>query len=375
MARKRGTGSLFRRQSDGRWIGRLPDGRGGHTHVTGTDPEDVRRRLEEARRKRDRRGSASSPGGERTGELILRYLATVAPVRDRPRTIEGYHQLARDHLIPAIGTIRVAQLEPADAQRVVRRMTAARLSPTTIAHAIALLSVVLRHAMREGLTDRNVASLVVLPRQERRRLPSLTTEQVRAFLDLTRGEELWPVWVLCATTGMRIGEVLGLRWQDVEPDAVHVNGQWRRVRVDARTVDWIHVPPKTGTSRRTVYLPALAREAMAVAKAQAHAPVPVFARRDGVPRDRTVVTKAFADALARHGFPSVRLHSLRHTAAVAMLDATGGDLRAVSATLGHASIAITNDVYGKDAEAARRRARDGMDRAMSPVDEERTGTA
>lgn len=101
-----------------------------------------------------------------------------------------------------------------------------------------------------------------------------------------------------------------------------------------------------------------------MARADARSAVLVFARRDGQPMDRSVVTKAFGSALTRHGFPSVRLHSLRHAAAVSMLDVMGGDIRAVSAVLGHASIVTTVSIYGQEADDARRRAAEAMDRAM-----------
>lgn len=129
-------------------------------------------------------------------------------------------------------------------------------------------------------------------------------------------------------------------------------------------MEYRRVEPKTPKSRRTLYLPALAQEAMTVAKAQGRSAVLVFSRADGQPRDRSVVTKAFAKALARHGFPSVRLHSLRHSAAVGMLDVMGGDIRAVSAVLGHSSIGTTVDMYAKEADDARKRAAEAMDRAM-----------
>lgn len=132
-------------------------------------------------------------------------------------------------------------------------------------------------------------------------------------------------------------------------------------------IEYRRVQPKTPKSRRTLYLPALAREALTVQKAQATAPVPVFARRDGQPMDRTTVTKAFADTLVRHGFPPVRLHSLRHSAAVAMLQASSGNVWAVSNTLGHASLAITSDVYAKEADEARRQGMEAMEKAMSPI--------
>ena len=379
MVRRHGHGTVFRRSSDGRIIGRLPDGRGGHRQVSRPDApgawEEVRRELDAMRRERDRtlRSSATVRGGERLRELVARYLDTIAPRRVRARTLEGHRQIARDHLIPALGSIRVAQLDVADAQHMVERMTAAGHAPSTVRNAVVLLSVVLRQAMREETIDRNVASLVALPRQRQRTLPSLTTDEVAAFIEATRGERFWPAWTLAATTGMRISEVLGLRWEDVlpsasDPRAVAITGQWRRGAIvqgaDGPEREWHRDPTKTERSRRTVPLSPLGIEALTVARTAARSPVHVFARSDGGPVDRSAVTKAFHKALTKHGHPSVRFHSLRHAAASGMLDATGGDLRAVSAMLGHASINTTVSIYGKEADEARKRAAEAWGAAL-----------
>jgi integrase len=374
MVRRHGHGTIFQRSSDGRIVGRLPDGRGGHRYVSRPDlpgaREEVRRELDAMRRERDRslRSTGTGRGGERLRDLLERYLDTIAPTRVRARTLEGYRQIARDHLIPNLGPLRVAQLDPADAQRLVERMTAAGHAPTTVRNAVVLLSAVLRQAMREGGTDRNVASLAILPRQRSRTLPSLTTEQVADFIEATRGERFWPVWTLAATTGMRISEALGLRWSDVTETTVTITGQYRRGAIvegeDGPEREWLREPTKTERSRRTVHLPPHGVEAMAEAKAAARSPVHVFARSDGAPVDRSAVTKAFHKALTKHGLPSVRFHSLRHAAASGMLEATGGDLRAVSAVLGHASINTTIAVYGKEADEARKRAAEAWGRAL-----------
>lgn len=374
--RKYGHGTIYVRASDLRLIGRLPDGRGGYRYVTRPRDtpehrEEVRRELDAMRRERDRSLSASATrrGGERVRDLLRRYLDTIAPKRTRARTLEGHRQIARDHIEPVLGSIRVTQLDATDAQRLVDRMTAAGHAPSTVRNAVVLLSVALRQAMREQSIDRNVASLVVLPRASTRTLPSLTTEQVADFIEATRGERFWPVWTLAATTGMRISEVLGLRWGDVLPSAtdprtVTITGQWRRVGLVDGQMEWERDQPKTERSRRTLYLPELAREALTVAKAAARSPIHVFARSDGAPVDRSAVTKAFHKALTKHGYPSVRFHSLRHTAASSLLDQMGGDIRAVSATLGHASINTTVGIYGKEADEARKRAAAAMDRAL-----------
>jgi integrase len=363
MTRKYGTGACY--QNGNRWIGRLPDGRGGHRYFTGPDQADVVRRMDEARRSRDRTTSSSPRGGERLRDLMDRYLTTVAPHRNRPRTLELHRQEAEHHILPVIGSIRVAQLDAKDVQRVVDRMVARGYSPKTIQNVVNTLSAVLRHAMREEAVTRNVAGLAVLPRIVRPKLPSLTTDQVHAFLEATRGEPLWPVWVLAATMGLRVSEVLGLLWRDVTPTSITISGQYRRSRDADGNIRHSREEPKTEQSKATLYLPELAREALAVAKAQGTSVKLVFPGRGGNPRDRRYVGRAFERALVKHGLPAVRLHSLRHSFVVSILDETGGDLRAAQAVARHTSVTTTVDRYGREADEARRRAADATDRAMA----------
>ena len=376
MTRKYGTGSLHQRASDGRWIGRLPDGRGGHRYVTGTDEDTVRRRLDEMRRERDRTTSGTRRGGQRLRELVMRWQATV-DIHNRPKTRSNNAQLARDHVLPAMGSIRVAQLEQDDVQRLVNRMAAAGLSRGTIENAVGLVRTVLRFAIQEGDLTRDVTRGVRLPEPSGERLPRLTTEQLRAFLEATREDDLWPVWVLLGTTAIRVGELLGLRWRDIGPDdaTITIAGQYRPVverDAEGRRTALVfeRVEPKTPGSRRQLHLPALAREAIRVQRSKATSAIVVFARPSGEgPLPHAWLVRRFHDALTAHGLPSVRLHSLRSTAIVATLDANGGDLRDAMHLAGHASITTTIHSYAQDADAARRRAAEAMDRAMGKKEE------
>lgn len=374
--RKYGHGSLYQRQSDGRWIGRLPDGRGGYRYTTGTDEDQVRRRLEEMRRERDRTTSGTRRGGERLRDMIARWQATV-DVHNRPKTQANNAQLARDHVNPAIGGIRAAQLELDDIQRLVNRMHAVGRSRGTIENAVGLVRTVLRHGITEGSLTRDVTQGVRYPAASGERLPSLTTDELRRFLDVTRGEPLWPAWVLLGTTAMRVGELLGLRWRDIGPDdaTATISGQYRTVverdAAGERTaLVFQRVEPKTPGSRRTLHLPTLAREAIRVQRAQATSAVVVFARPSGEgPVDRAWLNRRFHDALVAHGFtvedgPTYRLHSLRSTAIVAVLEATGGNLLAAREMAGHENIQTTIRSYASVVEEARVTAAEAMDRAL-----------
>lgn len=370
-----GEGTLFQR-ANGRWEGRLPDGHGGYRSVTGTDKDEVRARLRQLRRERDvKRRDSERRGGERLGSFLARWLDDVAALRVRARTLHGHRQIVENHLVPRLGRHLVSDLSHADVQRMVTALSADH-APQTVHNIVRVLSSALEQARREELVTVNVARLAVLPQRGREPLPALTTEQLRAFLTATKGEPHWPLWALAAATGMRQGELLALRWMDVDLAAgtLTVAGTLRmRFEGEGRDRELIVIrqEPKTPKSRRTLHLPALARSALEAQKARATSATYVFARPNGWPLDPGQVTRIFQRALVAHGLmsdddgaPSIRFHSLRHTAAMTMLDHVGGDLRAVSAVLGHASIAITVDRYGAHADEARKRGAGAMDDAM-----------
>lgn len=348
--------------------------------------------------------------------MVARWQATV-DVHNRPKTRANNAQMARDHVNPTIGAIRVTQLEHDDIQRLVNRMASSGLSRGTIQNAVGLVRTVLRHGIVEGTVVRDVTLGVRYPEASGERLPSLTTAQLRRFLEGTKGEPLWPVWALLGTTAIRIGELLGLRWKDIgteappaiaegadsaiaihsaagvqsvraitarsrdsaaprssyNPVTIAIAGQYRTVVVkDAEGkrigLAFPRVEPKTPGSRRELHLPALAREAIRVQRAQATSAVVVFARHSGEgPMERAWLNRQFHKALTAHRLPSVRLHSLRHSALVAILDGTAGDLRAAQSVARHRNIQTTVSVYGRDADEARKRGAAAMDKVMEEM--------
>ena len=362
-----GDGNVYRRGD--RWEARIPDGRGGYRTRSGTDEHEVRAWWREARRQRDRTTSSPRRGGERVRDYLARWLAETAPKRLRPRTLAGHAWIVEHRLLPHLGRYRLRDLHQTDVARMVTALSET-LAPQSVHNTVHVLGGALQAAVREGAIESNVARLVELPRRGRPEpVASMSPDEVRAFLEATRDHRHWAIWALAFATGMRRGEVLSLRWRDVAEDTVSVVGTYRRVRVSEDACVWRLEEPKTPRSRRTLYLPALGRQAIAVAKSRATSARIVFARRDGSgPLDHDQVSKAFRKAVVAAGYPSVELHSLRHTSAQAMLDRLGGDLRAVSVTLGHSTIATTADVYGAAADDARKRAAAAMDDAMEGME-------
>lgn len=354
--RRYGTGSIYQRSSDQRWIGVLR-GPGGRQYVTGLDRNDVERRLQALGKSSTSRRRRSEPAVE----WLRRWLREYAPQQLRPRTLDGYRAMVEMWVAPAIGSVPIRELRVVDVERMVNSVLAKR-SPQTARHALKVLRSALAQAVRSEIIDRNVAALVRAPKITRPSLEPLTLEEARRFLESVRDHPRYPLYSLAITTGMRRGELLGLRWPQVNlvKGTVTVNATLRQVG----PYDFAWDEPKTERSKRTLPLSAIAIEALREQKARATSASVVFARPDGRPLPPAEVTREFQALLAAAGLRQVRFHDLRHSAAAIMLDRSGGDIRQVSAMLGHSTIATTVDVYGGIAEAAKERAAAAMDEAF-----------
>lgn len=352
----------FQRSSDGRWIGRVrgPDGR--TRHVTGTDREDVVQRMETLYR--DLMTLSSPPTDGPLREHLERWFVDATRGRrNRPRTLRNNLAQARLHILPELGGRNVSTILPSDVQRMADRMTSQGYAVQTTRNVVNILSVVLETAAADRIILVNPCRHVRLPKREAPVLPSMSTDEMLAFLEASRGEPLWPAWALAFATAMRAGELCGLRWSDWDRErrTVTIDGQYRRVR-EGNRIRFVRQPGKTANARRTLHLPDLATEALTAQLAQATSAIVVFATAQGHPLDPTWLSHRWADTLKAHELPHVRLHSIRHTSAVSMSDASGGDIVAVSKVLGHSTIAVTVDMYGREADAARQRGASYMDR-------------
>ncbi|MGB4777439.1 tyrosine-type recombinase/integrase [Microbacterium sp.] len=286
-----------------------------------------------------------------------------------------YRTLARVHLAPApLGTMALAAIRPTHVEALVQRMRDAGSSDSTIRTTYTVLRAVLDGAVRDKLVADNVAAKVKRPavtsradgRDEARHL---APSEVRAVLDAAAGTRYAAILSLIAGTGLRRGEALALRWEDVDLEEGVVRVRWTLSRVGA---DLVSTPPKTMRSRRDVPLTpgvvTLLRKHDIAQKAErlragsqwGNDRGLVFTTELGAPIDPRNLFRAFVAAVGRSGIDAtgVGLHTLRHSAATGMLDA-GVPLHVVSRVLGHSSVAITGDIYGH-ADDTRQRDAIGM---------------
>jgi integrase len=289
-------------------------------------------------------------------QFLERWLDEVVRVRNRPRTYYGYKGAVARYLVPHIGAIMLHQLTPADVQALIGALLAVRtpepLAAATVRYARDVLNRALNTAVAWGFIARNPAHRVAVPRDAGRTITPLTVEQARQLLAALQGHRLEALYRVALSLGLRRGEVLGLRWVDVDLNGatITITGGLQRVNnVLERT------PPKTAGSAATLPLPpALVRalrqhhqrqeaERAACPDWQEHGYV--FPSRIGTPFEPTNLNRHLKALLRRAGLPRIRVHDLRHSCA-SLLIAQDVHPKVIQTILRHANISTTMDVYG-----------------------------
>jgi integrase len=307
------------------------------------------------------------------GAFLVGWLTDVVRLTVRPRTYASYRQVVRLHLAPGLGAVPLATLSPADVQAFLNAQSATRLAARTVAYQRGVLRCALGHAERMGLVNRNVARLARPPRVPRRQVSPLSVEQARIFLSVIVGDRLEALYLVALGVGLRQGEILGLRWSDLDLAGGTLTVRYALARIDGRLM---LVEPKSATSRRVVPLPGFVRDALLIHRErQAQEPQPlrplppspfadlVFTTTFGTPLDGITVTRRFQRLLVSAGLPRQRFHDLRHACASLLL-AQGVPARVVMETLGHSEISLTLNTYSHVLPSLGREAAERMDDAL-----------
>ncbi len=361
-----GSGGHIRQRPNGLWEGIYVGADHRHHSLYAKTRGEVQTKLRAALTSADE-GIKPASGRTTVGNWLEVWLRTSVEQRNRPRTAASYRETVERYIIPAVGRIPLVKLAPED----VSRMTAdlerrGKLSPTTIYYTYAVLRIALNRAVKTGRVARNVATLVDPPRKARPRLEPLSADQVRTFLASVGADRSGPLYTCAVALGMRQGELLGLRWSDVDLD-----GGTLTVRHSLEVGMRVLAEPKTDRAKRTLTL-----SPSVIATLRAHrtrqleeriAAGPrwhdrdfVFATPTGEPLDTRNVTKAFQRALAKAELPRQRFHDLRHACATLLLE-DGEELAVISRILGHSNLSTTADVYAHLTPAMLQRSADRMD--------------
>ena len=249
--------------------------------------------------------------------------------------------------------MKLKAVTPAHIRGLYRNKLSSGLSPRTVQYIHVTLHKALKQAVLDGLVPQNAAEAVKPPQVRREEMRPLTPEQVKALLEVARGDRLEALYLLAVTTGLRQGELLGLKWEDVDFEEGKL--QVRRTLATAKGGPAL-TAPKTTKSRRSVSLTRSSVDALrSHLKRQLEETKRagslwqenglVFASEEGQPLKRRNVTNCkFRSLRKRAGLAAIRFHDLRHTCATLLLGRNVNP-KIVSEMLGHASIAITLDTY------------------------------
>jgi integrase len=306
-------------------------------------------------------GSHTDAARETVATFLSRWLRDYAQINVAARTYDRYEGIVRDHLVPSLGSIRLDQLRPAhilaaERQWLVggRKRGAGGLSSRTVLHHHRVLREALAHAVRWQLITTNPADAVAPPRVQRTEMQAFTGDQAARLLEWLDGSEFAVPITTALYTGLRIGELLALRWRDIDFEAKRLTVQ--RSMYPLRGGDVAFGPTKTHQSRRPVTVPTIAMDGLRSQRriqmerrllagpAWVGDPDLVFDDGMGGPLSPGRLRTAFQRVLRESGLPRLRFHDLRHTMASLML-ASGEHPKVVSERLGHSTVALTLDVY------------------------------
>jgi integrase len=355
--RANGDGQL-RQRTTGLWEGRYSVWVGGalrQRSVYAASKDEAAAKLRAAQAQRDR-GVVVRPGQERTVAEFTAFWLASARSKVRPRTLESYGDLARLHLLPHLGRVQLTRLRPEHVQRMESAMLAAGLSAKTVRNAHFLLHDILGQALRWDRVAVNVVGKVEPPRLERTEMRALSADEARRMVAAAEGHELEALLLLAVHTGMRQGELLALRWPDVDLEAGRLRVAASMVRLKGRPA--LRAEPKSDRGRRTVLLTAPAVVALRRHRREARVLDPrghVFADAGGGPLSASTVQKRWRRFGDGAGLPpEVRFHDLRHTWATLALE-QGIPLPLVAEQLGH-DPAVTMRTYAHVTTAMHERA-------------------
>jgi integrase len=376
--RHTGEGAVYQRASDGLWVGMLDlgivGGKRRRKTVYGQTEREVLDKLRELRASRDHGRDVLAPA-QTVGQWLDAWLSQIKSFDGtRPATLTLYRGLGDRYVKPVIGNVRLDKLTPAHVQQLISATRSTETahgrppSASTLRHVYKLIRNALGDAYRMELVTRNVATQVKPPPLSRDRRSGLTIEDAKRLLQVLAGERLEAFYVLALTTGLRRGELLGLRWDDIDLESrqLHVRRALQRTGGGLRFVE-----PKTQSALRTVVLPRLAirslrehrkrqnTERLTLGEAW-HDHGLVFASSVGTPVEPRNINRRWDELRKKAGLDWLRLHDLRHGCATFLL-AAGIPARAIMEVLGHSEIGVTMNTYAHVLPQLREEAADAID--------------
>jgi len=342
--RTKGEGSIVQRP-DGRWMGRytviLSDGTKKSQCIYNKDRKVVVEKMREEMAGADK-GTPVLRDKRTTGEYLSYWIQNIAPNQIRPTTLAMYTCSVEKYLMPHLGGIPLTQLKPDHVRLMMNQMQQSGVGVRCVLAARNILSAALREALKLEYVTRNVARLVVPPKYKAPEKRVWTKEQVTHFLGSIKGHQYYALFLILLCYGVRKGEVLGLRWQDVDFD----NGVIR-IRQTLTVYRKAHFgPPKTKASERDLPLLPMVREALLkeMEDAPKYEDGLIFHSKLGKPVDPISILTTFKRQAKKAGLPELTIHEARHTVATLLVELSPS-IKDAQVILGHSSITTTLQYY------------------------------
>lgn len=354
MAKSRGANNMgsVRKRPDGRWEGRYtaPDGK--QRSVYGKTQAACTAALRAAQNDIDN-GHWMEPSRMTVEEWFGVWLKDYQ-AHTTTRTVKVYSDIARLHIVPVIGQVKIAKLSPMHVRRVINAMAEKDLSPNYIHHAHGVLSVSLNAAIEAGIIKSNPASGIKTPQRAKPKFNVIDREQIPAFVEAARRDANGNALIFALLTGLRASELRGLQWTAVDFDSATIDihqqltghkplqftapkdGSARVIQITPQAIDILRKQKKD-----------LAALRLAAGDRWEHNPIVddlVFRSARGHFIAESVLHKAVRAAGDAIGIPGLHPHDLRHSYAVASLR-SGIDVKTLQHNLGHKNAAMTLDVY------------------------------
>ena len=380
MAKRRANGEgNLRKRKDGRWEGRYTAGRDPDTgkaiykNVLGKTQAEARAKLKAAIE--EAKGLDAAKAGRYTvGQWMEVWFEHYAKVKVRPSSHQTYRGYIDNHIKPNIGKLPLEKLTSLDLQKFYKKLLekgrvdrlesrhqAKGLSPKTVRNLHQIIASAMKLAKEQRLILADPTEGCALPRLEHREMQTLPVEQLQSFLREARDSGVFELYYLELATGLRRGELLGLKWEDIDLERGDLRVRRQIARINGEVVE---APLKTKNAYRT--LP-LAEDTIGVLEAQrkktGDSPW-VFPSPTGGPIFPDSVLHMLHRVLKRAGLPRIRFHDLRHTFATLALQ-NGVDVKTVSGMLGHFSAGFTLDTYAHVTTASQRQAVKTMGSVLS----------
>ena len=375
MAKKRANGEgSIRKRKDGRWEGRYTAGHDPNTgkpiykNVLGKTQGEVKEKLKRAIED-SAKLDMSKVGQYTVGQWVDVWFENYAKIKVRPSSHQTYRGYIENHIKPNIGSIPLNKLTSLELQKFYKKLLGngrverieskkqpKGLSAKTVRNINQIISSALNLAIEQKLLLTNPADACALPKLEHREMKTLPVEQLTSFLREAKESGVFEMYYIELATGLRRGELLSLKWRDIDLEHGSLRVQRQIARIDGEIVE---APLKTKNAYRTLPLSADAIDVLKAQRKKCGNSQYVFPSPTGGLISPDSVLHMLHRVLKRAGLPKVRFHDLRHTFATLALQ-NGVDIKTVSGMLGHFSAGFTLDTYAHVTTSAQKEAANTM---------------